>query len=900
MRYVDAIVTVAALLVLAASGHGGAVRDGRGFSLVAEDGAAVVRYKDVAVGELSYVFWGPEWSWVDVRKQALPAVAAGERFRVDVAALGLAVEATIRQGAGELAFDFTLTASKPIDGPIRGGLELNLKLDSPVLAGRSQDVTLLPGERGCLWSVGDGQKVSFAFDQAVAAVTLEQGRKDKIRLYLVHGALRPGKVTRTLTVRLPAGGTVQPSIASRYGKAGAADWAPNVLPWNATPVDVGFLNDRDRPAGSHGRGRAAGDALVFADGTPARFWGTNVTAYALFTSDRAAVVAAAKRLAGLGYNLVRIHHHDSDWVSPNVIAADPTTQAQNPAALDAIDWWVKCLRDQGIYVWLDLKVGRRFRAGDAIPGFAELERSEPTGRGFGYVDERLQELQRDFAAKFLGRVNPYTQRSYLDDPAVLAVLLTNEDDLTTHFGNLMLPDKGNPVHGAMLRARVEASAERLRLSARQALRYWEPGDAKVALADVEAAFFARGLAALRALGFGGLVAGTNHWGAAPLYSLASLQVGDLVDVHAYGEAEALSANPRAQGNFIAWIGAAQIAGKPLSISEWNVAYPARDRFTAPLYVAAIAALQGWDAPMLFAYTQEALAEPVKTDPWATSADPALTALMPAAAVLFREQHVRGARKSYRFAPSRDVFYGRELTPDRSATLRTLVEQSRLEIVPPDLAGAAWDDRPAAVAPGAITVTDPDLDFIPPGQNRVRSDTGELERDWAAGVATIDTPRTQAAAGWIGGRAFRLGDVVLRIDTPKATVALTSLDGQPLVASRKILLTVVGQVAPSAPDRFPLLSQPVRGSLSLRSVHSDLVMTPVVPATARPAALRPVRVGDRLTFTLPAAPVTHWFLLEPRPRASPRRTPGTRRGKATWPRPRALPLVRPPRPLRSLA
>ena len=43
-------------------------------------------------------------------------------------------------------------------------------------------------------------------------------------------------------------------------------------------------------------------------------------------------------------------------------------------------------------------------------------------------------------------------------------------------------------------------------------------------------------------------------------------------------------------------------GVRLLITEWNVEYPNTDRFTAPLYMASIAALQGWDAPMLFDYS----------------------------------------------------------------------------------------------------------------------------------------------------------------------------------------------------------------------------------------------------------------------------------------------------------
>jgi len=108
---------------------------------------------------------------------------------------------------------------------------------------------LLAGERGCEWSAGN-QKLAFAFDRAIPGVRFEGGRKNKIRLYLVDGELRPGKLSRTLTVRLPPGGAVRPSLTSRYGATPGPDWAANLLPWDIAPVDVSFLNDGDRPAAS--------------------------------------------------------------------------------------------------------------------------------------------------------------------------------------------------------------------------------------------------------------------------------------------------------------------------------------------------------------------------------------------------------------------------------------------------------------------------------------------------------------------------------------------------------------------------------------------------------------------------------------------------------------------------
>jgi hypothetical protein len=56
-----------------------------------------------------------------------------------------------------------------------------------------------------------------------------------------------------------------------------------------------------------------------------------------------------------------------------------------------------------------------------------------------------------------------------------------------------------------------------------------------------------------------------------------------------------------------------------------------------------------------------------------------------------------------------------------------------------------------------------------------SDTGELRRNWEQGTNVIDTPRTQAAMGWIGGKTIGLE---VDVTTRNATVAVQSLDTIP--------------------------------------------------------------------------------------------------------------------------
>ena len=120
---------------------------------------------------------------------------------------------------------------------------------------------------------------------------------------------------------------IVPTLGERFGLSEAKSWPIDAPDWRKSPIDVTFLNATKRPAGKHGFLRVNGEKLSFQDATPVRFWGTNVAAYALFSTPREDVRLQAHRLAALGFNLVRIHHHNSGWVVPNIFggkaAPDP-------------------------------------------------------------------------------------------------------------------------------------------------------------------------------------------------------------------------------------------------------------------------------------------------------------------------------------------------------------------------------------------------------------------------------------------------------------------------------------------------------------------------------------------------------------------------------------------------
>ncbi len=83
----------------------------------------------------------------------------------------------------------------------------------------------------------------------------------------------------------------------------------------------------------------------------------------------------------------------------------------------------------------------------------------------------------------------------------------------------------------------------------------------------------------------------------------------------------------------------------------------------------------------------------------------------------------------------------------------------------------------------------------PEEHAVRSDTGELYSEWATGSFRIATKRTAGAAGFLGALGeVRVGDVSVKSRTDFATIVVTSLDGQSIDISDRLLVTAVGRAA----------------------------------------------------------------------------------------------------------
>jgi hypothetical protein len=640
----------------------------------------------------------------------------------------------------------------------------------------------------------------------------------------------------------------------------ATSWPRQTLPLHLGNPDLSYLNHR--PAGRLGRVKAKGEELVFDTGETARFWGLNLQASALFETTPANIRAHARRIASLGFNLVRIHHHDSHWVTPNIFGRQQSgTRQLDTQSLAMLDRWIEALKAEGVYIWLDLHVGRRMTAADDIWTLDEIADDEGRAdiRGYSYVSDSIQDRMLEFQQAYISHVNSLSGLSYAADPAIIAVLVTNENDVTAHFGNALLPDKNVPAHSALFMARAEDFARNHGLDPDKTWRSWEFGPSRLFLNDLEHRFNQRMIANLRQAGFEGLIATTSTWGEAPVSSLPALTDGSIIDVHSYAAPGVLTTDPRAASGFIDWVAAAQVPGLPLTISEWNIVdFPAEDRFVGALRMATSAAYQGWDAPMIYGYAQRGLNEPLLPSNWAIAFDPAILSMMPASALLYRQGHVAPARKTYALRIPAASFFGEMISPDASAALRGLAELGRVTVEIPETPELPWL-TPRVAGPDAIGVMDLSGSLVPEGASALRSDTGEVVRDFVRGLLTVDTPRSQIAVGQLTGGAIALADITVDSGLTAGAVAVQSLDGQPISASGKIMISLTARATPLAMDQVAYAVEPLAGEISIAAPAELTLKTGSGGDLPEPGAHR--FEGTRHIIDLSRLGGYRWLLLE---------------------------------------
>ena len=81
-------------------------------------------------------------------------------------------------------------------------------------------------------------------------------------------------------------------------------------------------------------------------------------------------------------------------------------------------------------------------------------------------------------------------------------------------------------------------------------------------------------------------------------------------------------------------------------------------------------------------------------------------------------------------------------------------------------------------------------------DRLTADTGELIWRTSSntnGLVVVDTPRSQALIGYVKANKIATGNLSAELDNAHCAITLSSVDGQPIARSAKLLLTTGSSV-----------------------------------------------------------------------------------------------------------
>lgn len=623
------------------------------------------------------------------------------------------------------------------------------------------------------------------------------------------------------------------------------EWIPlktelDIIPGSA--LDWSGLNFTDAPAGKHGWIIRRGRHFAFENSPdqPRRFYGVNFCYSANYITHEQ-VDILLDRLVRLGYNTIRLHHHETGLTD-----GQPGFN-WDPQRLDQLDYLLAGCRKRGIYVTTDLYVSRPVSAQQV---------QMPDQQSWIYrlkvlipVHEPAFADWERFTRAFLDRVNPYTGIRWADDPTLAWLAMVNEGNFGNYWGDVRNIPQWTQSWNRWLAERYpdraalaaawgdELSPKENPFDGTVALPPAPTGDSQrqrdcsVFLADTELAMYQRMEKVIRDLGSKALLTNLNAWTNPASYQLVRQQM-DYVDDHYYIDhpefierswrlpSRSDNQNPLRHGapggranNFHGLI------DRPFSISEYNYSAPGRYRGVGGILTGAMAGLQDWGAIWRFAYAhhRDSLFQPAAMGYFDLVTDPLNQAADRAAVMLFLRGDLAAAPGQVATVFTRDELRnpsGRVIGPASGPSWAGWVTKIGSVVVndPADAPDDAinlftgWSKTSASAAvPSGLTAFDTDpnrlLDALrsrgildasnptDPSRNIFLSQTGEIFIDGPRGLLRFDTDRT--AGGYI--------DPGHTIDCPRAgvhiadlsigaTVFVTAVDGQPIRSSERLLLT----------------------------------------------------------------------------------------------------------------
>ena len=855
--------------------------------------------------------WGPKWGWASLESKDK---ATGDELDVtapfvvnkDAGQVIMVREQVRKSGDNDIAITCELSAEK--DVPLTM-LVLNIGFEEKF---RDGDILLKhadgtestlplsiggPGENpetGSLVfrskSIGD---FTATIDPAVRIIN-----HDTLRIVLAAELFKAGKQSVTVTFHLPGAAKLlakQSDIDQLTKVVPGEDWFPVTSTTDVKPSVIGFEDWLDKPAGKHGGVRMVGDHFEFADKTPVKFWGCNLS-YAYCAPGKQEAEHTAARFAKYGVNAVRLHKFTgAGWEG----IGDPNDATKVlPEGLDRFDYFANELAKNGVYYGWSHTYHFRVKPAnkERLLAYDEIVANTQGGMAgdtYALINwaEDCQDLLIESVVNLLRHKNPYTGKTYAEDPVLSYIELQNEDDIFFFTTVDALPKfptyqrKLNERFSGWLKEKYKDQAG-LRSAWSDALKadesieakniavnglVFEMGDAlqntsggtrqrrldnAAFLHFVQDAFYGKFVKAIRAAGYQGALCGSPWQAASGLphyYNLLSDATVGFIDRHDYFEGslnDTLMGHP---GGGDLSMGLQQVAGRPFGVSEWIHVYPVLYSAEGPALFALYGmGLQGWSSSYEFqssAQVPTAFSDTVGAPPYGVwNVDvPTQIGQYPALARMI----ARG-----------DVKQG-EVIGVRAISDKNLAEGTfdfREKVVQHGDVKTFTGDTPAeALAAGRLLVKFtgatnesslfPDMAKYTTN-GAIVSTTGQLSWDHSdKGFVTLNSAGTKAVVGFAEGKTLPLGDCSFSVKSPYASLFLTSLEkGSDLTKCKGALLTAVARNANSGMKILTVDNRLVEngsGPILMEPVKADI-------ASGRPIAAVNVldMDGQRTGKTLP--------------------------------------------------
>jgi len=639
---------------------------------------------------------------------------------------------------------------------------------------------------------------------------------------------------------VPSGAT-KPSVSVEK-EPGPDDWFRVIADTDEfsgdSVIDLSYMN---KPTGTYGFLKRDGRSLRFERAAaPTRFWGCVYSPDGLSRDEKK---LAARFLAKHGVNMVRQH------TVTHAVGLLSEAGEFDARKLDEWDWFVAELGKHGIYsTWsVNYPHHQAFIQEHEYPPelFAELEKDRrgvaKAGDMVNFMRE-LQDVQYKYIKALLTHVNPYTGKTYANDPTLAVLEIQNESCAFWH-GALNAMRKGEmPAHAKIVRSRFFEWARKKYGTKGDLLEAWGQWDARddwengelalmgayhlgskgplyeyagqtaragdfiQFLTEMQREFYKRREKEMRELGFKGVTVTTAWRSGGPAADAANLYCDtacDMIDRHNYfgggagghviteGEISTDS-HLLKPGSGLLGLGMLQVGKRPFSVTEWSMMPPNEFKLeAAPLMAFYGFGLQGWDASYHFNGFGNRIGDGWHNLSKYVTFTPHYMGQFPALAFAVRNGHVKEGDVAAARITQRDGLF------------------SGIDPLKQDFTGGGHDIKTiksALEAPTeALAVGRVTIDFAE-GENRIpaltefwdedkkviRSNTGQLVWDYGRGVVRLLGPKTQAIVGNARGSSFDLDGVRVSVKTDFVSIICTPLDNTDLLESRHILITAMAR------------------------------------------------------------------------------------------------------------